>query len=129
MVTAAIASGDPIALAAAAPWAAVLVDATDAGRRPALTRALRAATEKLVVGHALEAGTQIGPVVDGVQLESVERERLAGRDDGGGEVLLVGGVRGEVTVERRARHQAPVEGNGIDRQPVPAARAAAAAAC
>lgn len=46
MVTAAIASGDPIALAAAAPWTAVLVDATDAGRRPALTRALRAATDR-----------------------------------------------------------------------------------
>ncbi|MFO1252391.1 MAG: aldehyde dehydrogenase family protein [Inhella sp.] len=62
-----------------------------AGIAERFAAALRAATEKLVVGHALEAGTQIGPVVDGVQLESVERELELARQDGAR--LICGGQR------------------------------------
>lgn len=55
--------------------------------------ALTAATEKLVVGDALEAGTQIGPVVDAGQLESnlkyVEQAVIEGGN------LVCGGGRAE----------------------------------
>jgi len=54
-------------------------------------QALTAATQKLVVGHALEATTQIGPIVDATQRESVEAElKLALRE---GARLLCGGER------------------------------------
>ncbi len=46
MLAAAISSGDAIALAAAAPWVPVVLGAADARRRPALARAVRAATDR-----------------------------------------------------------------------------------
>ncbi|MBL8623233.1 MAG: hypothetical protein JNK64_18115 [Myxococcales bacterium] len=46
MLAAAIASGDPIALGAAAPWVPVVLGSADARRRPALTRMVRAATDR-----------------------------------------------------------------------------------
>lgn len=56
---------------------------------------LVAATGKLRVGHALEEGTQIGPVIDAKQLAAAERYICIGKDEGA--ELACGGER----LERR----------------------------
>jgi len=56
--------------------------------------AMQAAMEKLVVGHALDAKSTIGPAVDGDQLEQNQRYLEIGRSEGA--ELLCGGERLEL---------------------------------